>query len=142
MYVDRSNETSTNNGGGDPVCGDGVCEAGEDANNCAADCDDGGGADCPAGYTKYEGTISAGELHVSAGASTRGTFHAPLTGSGPDLDLALQRQRNNGSWTNDASSAGATQGRAGERAKPRLSVTQARPRPRLAVMRFIQLRSS
>ena len=97
----------------------GLCDDGIDNDqDGATDCDDSDCADdpvcngpppgdCPAGYTEYGGTINSGENHVSAGASSSGTFHGILTGSSPDIDLYLETDGWWG-WSTAASSTSAT----------------------------------
>lgn len=71
----------------------------------------GGGGACPAGFTTYTGTINAGQNLVTTGATAGGLLQATLTGSAPDIDLYLDRQRcRRGSctWSAVASSTSAS----------------------------------
>jgi vibriolysin len=71
----------------------------------------GGGGGCQPGDTNYGGTISAGQSHVSGGASASGTLRGDLTGSAPDLDLYLEQESCSWwscSWSTVASSLSAS----------------------------------
>ncbi len=64
------------------------------------------GEDCPAGYTQYDSSISAGDSdQVTANFRHRGSFHGLLICSGADLDLYLDRMRNNGNFRNTVASS-------------------------------------
>ena len=65
-----------------------------------------GGGNCPAGHTEYTGTISAGNSdQVTANFNASGSFHGLLLCSGADLDLYLDRMRNNGTFRNTVASS-------------------------------------
>jgi vibriolysin len=71
----------------------------------------GGGGGCQPGDVNYGGTISAGQNHVSAGASASGTLRGDLTGSAPDIDLYLEQESCGWwscSWSTVASSTSAS----------------------------------
>ena len=66
----------------------------------------GGGGDCPAGYTEYTGSIAAGNPdQVTPTFRDSGSFNGILMCSGADLDLYLDRMRNNGNFRNTVASS-------------------------------------
>ena len=66
----------------------------------------GGSDDCPAGYTTYTGTATAGggDL-VTNNFQDSGSFNGILICSGADLDLYLDRMRSNGNLRNTVASS-------------------------------------
>ena len=61
---------------------------------------------CPAGYSEYTGSASAGGSdQVTPTFRDSGTFNGILTCSGADLDLYLDRMRNNGNFRNTVASS-------------------------------------
>ena len=65
-----------------------------------------GSDDCPAGYTTYTGTATAGggDL-VTNNFQDSGSFNGILICSGADLDLYLDRMRSNGNLRNTVASS-------------------------------------
>lgn len=62
--------------------------------------------DCPAGHTEYNSSISAGDPdQVTATFTASGTLHGLLICDGADLDLYLDRMRNNGNIRNTPASS-------------------------------------
>ena len=62
--------------------------------------------DCPAGYSEYNSSISAGDPdQVTATFTASGSFHGLLICDGADLDLYLDRMRSNGSVRNTVASS-------------------------------------